>query len=244
MRKKFLFFMIYSFTLSLGFYAGILTAWANTTSHLSQVQSGRALVFDWDDTLLPTSFLKDFSNGHLDRENLQKIRDQYHSDWLEFDRLVSSLLKAFSKKYDLYIITNARLNWLKVSSSILMPKTKKFFNKLEEKGRLLSAREVFFQKRPWDESLIGVKTKKDWKPFTFFSVLSRYRHIVSIGDAEFERNALFSIPGLDKNIIKKNIKLIKRPTFYELQDQLVFLWQQWPVMVKEGEDVGVDIVIK
>ena len=204
----------------------------------------QAIVFDWDDTLLPTSFIKGFAKGRMTEDVLKNIREEYESEWIEYDRFVSKFLKLLSRQSDLYLITNAKLNWVKASSSILLPQTHKFLRKIEMKNRLISAKEQFFLARPFDEALIGKATKRDWKSYAFFNYLSKYKSIISFGDAEFERTALFSLPDLKNEMIKKNIKLLKHPDMGELLDQLVFIYKQWKSIVKEGENVDVDVHLK
>lgn len=204
----------------------------------------QAIVFDWDDTLLPTIFLKKYGNGNMNKEDLINLLEQYESDWDEFDLFVSKFLKKLNRKSDLYIISNAKLNWIKTSCAILMPRTNKFLKRLEKNDRLISAREMYFSDRPCDEELIGKGTKNDWKSFTFFKVLSHYKTIISLGDAEYERYALFAIPNLKNKMVKKNIRLLKRPEMDELLDQLVYICSDWEALVKEDQKIDVDVFIK
>ena len=72
-------------------------------------------IFDWDDTLLPTSFLG--RNGLL----------EYHRDTMDLlsplDFTSCSLLEQSLKYGDTYLITNAAKGWIEHSAQRFLPKT-------------------------------------------------------------------------------------------------------------------------
>ena len=205
------------------------------------VNSDLAVVFDWDDTILPSTFLKTAGNRKMDRKDLRNIYKQNKSEWDQYDSFVSQFLEELDRTTDLYIISNALICWIEYSSYELLPQTYKVLVKINQKHRLVSAREFYFNgnhrlsQKDIDASLAF------WKTYTFECLLGTYKNIISLGDAEYERTALFSIPNPENNMIRKNVKLLDEPDMELLLDQLRFIKSQWETLLKD--DIVKDVYI-
>ena len=85
------------------------------------------IIFDWDDTLLPTSFLT--PNGsftediHLSQSDTDKIN--------EIEKNVNIILKESIEKGNVYIITNAGVNWVQFSVSIFYTSVSNLLKKIK-----------------------------------------------------------------------------------------------------------------
>ena len=170
------------------------------------------IIIDWDDTLYPTSWTME--NG-IDLTD-PKSRTTYMSHFEKLDENLSSTLSHMITLGEVIIITNAMPEWIELSASVL-PKTKKCLKKIE----VISAR-LRYQN----------KTKMtDWKKYTFQEEIiarsqnKKYHNIMSLGDAEFEHNALVNLYKLNILAHKylKSIKFIKSTEYSTLLDQIIMI---------------------
>ncbi len=163
------------------------------------------VIFDWDDTLYPTSFMH--QTGSLSYDNLSVLDDH-----------ISKLLTKCLQTADIvFIITNAAKAWIDVTMAEL-PKTKAISNRIN----IISARDR------WVNSNIDMGV---WKTHTFrqeYLILrTKYNklNIISVGDAEYEYNALVNLHRKDNRDILKSIKFKGEPTFDELCEELVLTFK-------------------
>lgn len=174
------------------------------------------IIFDWDDTLFPTSWTVD--NGiDLTDTNMQNKFIVYFS---RLDMLVYKLLLNCLKNSYVFIVTNAAIKWIN-TSLIMMPNTKKL---IDTNIEILSARDLHQEDHPGKIDI--------WKKLTFQNITNenlvshKYQHIISIGDAEYEYMALidlFNKTSVIGHRLLKTVKLIKNPSFDSLIDQLEVL---------------------
>jgi hypothetical protein len=169
------------------------------------------IILDWDDTLFPTSWVM---NNNI---NMAKASDNHKVMFSELDNILYDFLHKCLKLGKVIIVTNASYGWVNISLKVLPYTSKILLNNI----KILSAREMF-QK----QNSIHV-----WKRLAFEQEVVEYfmgkhdvHNIVSIGDAEYEYNALIHFYDWKKIIPKKRllktIKLISSPTYYSLLDQI------------------------
>lgn len=175
------------------------------------------IILDWDDTLFPTTWV---TNSNIDIKNIEKTPHLYNYFKI-LDRDLQELFKLFINLADVIIVTNAQLNWINISSTIL-PLTNKFLkiNKNSSKPiEVVSARSFASQES---------SNPNDWKRITFDHLLfyayqnKKYNNVISIGDAEYEYNALVNLysSNTDNYKLLKSIKFIKYPPKEILIDQI------------------------
>lgn len=176
------------------------------------------IIFDWDDTLFPTHWL---FNNNIKLDNAQDIR-RYLLYFQELDKVSYKLLQHALQYGKVLIVTNANKDWVEQSSRYLS-NTQKL---LQEKILVVSARDLY-QK---------THTINSWKIMTFNNEIYKFirnaSQIVSIGDADYEHNALIS---LKQEIDKKNLKMIrltKLPEFDVLLDQINILNNAMPEIIQ------------
>lgn len=185
--------------------------YSKTNLHLEQ--NTTLIIIDWDDTLFPTSWAV---KNSIDLTKLNTYKSYSKSFFDKLDTQLYSLLKNILLCGDVLIITNAMISWVNTSLTVL-PKTKKLIKHIE----LISAREKY------QNSVI----MDNWKKHTFLDEINKrhtqYNNIISIGDAEYEYNALINLYK-ESNIKHKYLKAIRflkttnNNTFIE---QLVLLQQ-------------------
>ena len=175
------------------------------------------IILDWDDTLFPTTWV---TSGNIDIKNIGK-NPTLVSYFKNLDIELEELFKILINLGHVMIITNAQLNWINISSTIL-PLTSKFLktnNKSLKPVEVISARAFA---TPYSEN------PNDWKKITFEYIIlnayknKKYNNVISIGDAEYEYNALVNLYNQDSKNYKllKSIKFIKYPPKKILIDQI------------------------
>lgn len=190
-------------------------------------------IIDWDDTLYPTTWVNKNSIDVSKTDLLQEYRVYF----LELDKTISSLLESLNQVGDIWIVTNANLNWIK-SCLTSLELTKKTI--ITHKIRIVSARDSYSTNN---------SSPTEWKILTFQDIMediikkiskrikpNTYINIISIGDAMYEYIALINLDNFIKtytnkflpntqsnNQLKyflKNIKFIEKPDFDYVIDQM------------------------
>lgn len=169
------------------------------------------IILDWDDTLFPTSWVVKNSINLND----SSVQNKYIVLFSKLDMLVHRLLSKLLKCGHVVIVTNAALKWINVSCSVL-PNTRTLINK---KIKIISARELYSSKFPNSTDM--------WKNLVFKNIVNDIKNpdqnIISIGDAEFEFNALIDLYTTKQKRYLKAVKLMSFPSFDSLIDQLEVL---------------------
>lgn len=130
------------------------------------------VVFDYDDTLFPTTFMQHHQN--LKTRDLQ-----------ELDRMIVQLMHTIKLAgHKIIIISNGSLSWIHDSSSMFLPNFYKFLK--SNNIRVLSARDIYEPSRvPYE----------NWKRFTMIGtcILPEYSAIqglIGIGDSPIDQLAV------------------------------------------------------
>ena len=122
------------------------------------------IIFDWDDTLLCTSFLT--PNGVFDDEMELSEKDMLKIAKLEFSAL--RILTSATEKGDTFIITNAAPGWVEYSSKRFYPSVYKILNKV----KIISARGDYEKHFPGDSRMWKIQAfsqmQKNFVPFSHF----------------------------------------------------------------------------
>ena len=167
--------------------------------------------FDWDDTLLCTSYLQ--PTGALIDMEINKRDKDIISD---LDSLVSKLLLKAMNIGIVFIVTNGAPGWVELSSTKFYPKTAKVLQKI----KLVSARGLCERKYPGD--------MRQWKRVAFKFALDTLHdinknivtNIICLGDSNIEMEASYYLKECFPNAYLKTIKFKESPTHIELQKEL------------------------
>jgi hypothetical protein len=181
-------------------------------------QSQTIFIFDWDDTLLPSSWLKRnlclLSDIHVREEIVEPLE--------ELAVVVRHVLETARELGEVVIITNAESGWIDLSC-------RKWFPSLHE---FVMGFNVISARSTWEPH--GITSPCGWKQRAFETAIdvfySRYAHqswknIISIGDSPHEREALMRVTlnSSIKGCRSKSVCLMIRPSVAQLQRQLVLL---------------------
>lgn len=168
------------------------------------------IIIDWDDTLHPTTWV---TSNTIDLTD-PNIRYKYVKYYENLDNILSDTLLYMIKFGDVIIITNAMIEWINLTLS-LMPKTKEI---ISNNIQIISAREKYQNKTKMSE----------WKQYAFLEEIikrshnKKYTNILSLGDADFEHNALINLYNLKVLPHKylKSIKFIKSDDYHLIIEQI------------------------
>lgn len=187
-------------------------------------KSQNLVVFDWDDTLFPTTHLHPVDES--DYNNLLK-KYARHLNAIE-DRVVN-LLETCLKQSKVVIITNARKGWVEFSSKKFLPRVHFLIMKYIT---IVSARVQYENLDPLNTFL--------WKQMAFKNLWSdaclldknesTITNMISFGDSTFEMEAASAFAEISPNPANCFLKLIKlkeSPTFDELKSELDVVMSQF-----------------
>lgn len=191
-------------------------------------------IIDWDDTLFPTTWV---NKNNIDFNNSDS-HNEYKLYFLELDKTISHLLESLNEIGDIFIVTNANINWIK-SCLVKLNLTRKTI--INNNIRIVSARDSYSRNN---------SSPTEWKILTFQDIIediinkinknikpNTIINIISIGDAMYEYIALINLDNFIKtyiddknfkdnknfNYLLKNIKFIEKPEFDCIIDQMQVL---------------------
>eukprot|EP00186_Timspurckia_oligopyrenoides_P005146 CAMPEP_0182444870 /NCGR_PEP_ID=MMETSP1172-20130603/3181_1 /TAXON_ID=708627 /ORGANISM="Timspurckia oligopyrenoides, Strain CCMP3278" /LENGTH=237 /DNA_ID=CAMNT_0024640521 /DNA_START=68 /DNA_END=781 /DNA_ORIENTATION=- len=170
-------------------------------------------VFDWDDTLFPTSCLHALG---VDMRGPAQIGGALAQQLFVLQKLVVSVLERALKYGRVIIITNGEEGWVQFSGARFMPEV--FYFMRFHNIRVVSARSTYEHENPSDPS--------HWKIRAFseeFEKLIRHGgelNLLSIGDGESELNASYHVRSEFLGSCVKTIKFLECPTIEQLARQI------------------------
>ena len=174
------------------------------------------IIFDWDDTLLCTSFLT--PKGVYDENLILTEKDKEKIAKLEFS--VLRLLTIAVEKGDVYIITNAGVGWVEFSAEKYYPSIMPLLQKI----RIISARGAYEAKFPNDS--------RRWKVEAFLDMQKKFNselvtNILCLGDSFIEIEAGHLLAAKFTQAFIKTVKFRESPKPDELNKQLTLVADQF-----------------
>jgi hypothetical protein len=217
-------------------------------NNINKIYLTNIFIIDWDDTLFPTTWV---NKNSIDVTKFHTMQE-YKVYFLELDKTISGLLESLNQVGDIWIVTNANINWIK-SCLISLEKTRKTI--ISNKIRIVSARDSYSS---------NSSSPTEWKILTFQDILediinkisnkikpNTYVNIISIGDAMYEYIALINLDNFIKSYmlnnkscsktnkqfkyLLKNIKFIEKPEFDFVIDQMNVLNKNKDTIVNKLE---------
>ena len=194
-----------------------------------------AVVLDWDDTLLPTKFLDPFIDREKSLEEaLKNFYAQKNDELSTLDHTIQQLIEKMEHDADVFLVSSADKAWIKLTSLHLLPKTYQKILSLEEKHRLHSAKEVYFRAKPEMVNAYNLMgTAIYWKDFAFKELFKDYGEVISIGDSDAERLAVFSICETPECLTAcKSLKVQVPAVMSRVSDQLALVSEYWETVLR------------
>mmetsp|Transcript_21070 Transcript_21070/g.33975 ORF Transcript_21070/g.33975 Transcript_21070/m.33975 type:complete len:221 (+) Transcript_21070:68-730(+) len=187
------------------------------------------IVFDWDDTLLYTTFIKKASGRNISPAM------QQHLDSIE--KVAYEILEAALRCGATFIITNAEDGWVQESAAVFMPSLLSIF----EKVNIISARST---------QEVHCADSSQWKTHAFLEMGRRLRednsvvNLISIGDSQFELDAAHVFGTLFEHSLIKTVKFKEHPTPLELLKELKLVLPKFANIVKASTNLNISAVRK
>jgi len=221
----------------------------------------RVIIFDWDDTICPTTFCVTKANVDTSSELPQHIQNIFD----ELCKCAEKLLIESSKHGEVIIITNGEEGWVEYSAKCFVPK----LIPILEGIKVVSARseyESFFPKMSlcWkaaafahevnkifnrmakrssfdeSENLSAESSTPSCSASSTSSSEKRRREIISFGDSTDERTAV-QIAASQLNASSKSVKFIAYPSPTEIIGQLSIMISQLNYICGNLKDMDVEI---
>jgi hypothetical protein len=189
-------------------------------------------IYDWDDTLFPTTFLLpngNYADEFLNEEDLEAVSI--------LDDYVYKILKNSILKGDTYIITNASPGWVEYSCY-------KFFQKtylLLKKIKIISARGDFEGIYP--------KDRRKWKIESFQTIYNNLNphqitNLICIGDSIFEMEAAHILASKFKCIYIKTVKMKERPNLKDMRKQINLITEDFNKIVNTVDNLIIKVATR
>jgi len=186
------------------------------------------IVFDWDDTLLASTYL-------MERETqLTEVVTSPSSgpsseptDLSLLEKAVCHILTTAMLFGKVLIVTNADVEWVRNSAQKFMPAVVPIIEQLT----VISAKHNY--KHVSDSPFI-------WKFLTFQQLVDKDTHVISFGDSEAERHATKNV----KTRLAKSVKLVASPTVVQLQNQLELIAKCFQTLLESKDNLDLFLTVK
>lgn len=214
-----------------------LSCKSNDSSAEYHLPSQTIIIFDWDDTLCP-------STTCMRQHNLSVLGARPEGEVVrlleDLTREAKVLLEQAAELAEkVVVVTNAEEGWVDLSCKAWLPG-------LQE---TIASCEVASARSTWEPR--GVSSPAGWKARAFEDVIdkfySKYQHqswknIISIGDAPHEREALSRVMRWapchrGKKCRSKSVKLVLRPSIEQLTRELQMLRESLKEIVWHDDDL-------
>lgn len=184
----------------------------NTFTEEMDSKQRTVIFWDWDDTLLCSSFLS--SEGYR-LDSCMDGADDLMRQLKDLETSVIKVLESSMLRGEVHILTNAETGWVELSAQKFLPGVLPLLNKIQ----VVSARSTY-------EAMFPDSPLK-WKYCAFQERLGNLlqateinKHIISFGDSHVEREAIRAVTKDCPSTITKSIKFAERPTIEQLQRQV------------------------
>ena len=185
-------------------------------------------IFDWDNTLFPTTFLT--------KEEI--IDNNLPEEYIEiFSILEKSIIKIFNlaiDKGDVYIITNSSIGWVEFSINKYFPNLQKLLDKIH----IISARNEYEDSYPGEPKI--------WKIHAFLNLkqkldLSVPTNIICFGDSIVELNAGKKLASKINNSFIKTLKFQEIPEPEDIIKQLNVIFNKFDYIYSKAKNLSIVI---
>eukprot|EP01083_Nonionella_stella_P044358 119447_1 len=226
-----------------------LSSEAHQPSLLSSIN--KLIVFDWDDTLFPTTAIKKLE---ISKKGYLSVSAEDHMQLKELSYEIYHALSTCILQYgapNIRIVTASEKGWIKRSLSIVY-----------KIGRFADVYDILFIKskiimiHPPQQNLPFVSQKQvfEWK-YSIFTILLRDSHLtndckatvntfMSFGDSIHEYKAAKCAADVYQNVLVHRVKFLPRPSISDVIDQMKFLHNFMKLSdmssTRDGSDIEID----
>jgi hypothetical protein len=195
------------------------------------------LLFDYDDTLLASSFLS--GKGYrLDSDNEKS--PEVDAGLKELEQSVAALLKLGMQCGHVHIVTNAETGWVQLSAQKFMPGLVPLLSKV----KIISARSTYETVHP--------DAPVKWKYCAFQDTLANVfgglesktpKNVLSFGDSHVEREAVRAVTRGVPNVKTKSVKFAERPSMEQLRRQIELVTNCFNYIYQHDGDLDLQLTV-
>ena len=196
--------------------------------NINNKKSNTLFFFDWDDTLMCTSYIMPIFNSNNLKININKIKEKLKN----LDENISNLLNKALERGIVFLITNASPGWVEYSSTTFLPLTSNILNKV----KIFSAKGLFSKNFPGDPT--------QWKIKSFKYAIEKNNintkiisNIICFGDSFVDLEAIESLRYCFTNAFIKVIKFKESPHLIELEKQIYIVLSQLDFILKKVKNL-------
>jgi len=196
------------------------------------------VIFDYDDTLLASSFLAG-KGFRLDADAPEKS-SEIDTGLRELEQSVISVLTQALKLGHVHIVTNAETGWVQLSAQKFLPAIVPILQNV----RVISARSTFEGLHP-DSPL-------KWKFCAFQEALTSVyggletkvaKNVISFGDSHVEREAVRAVTRGLPNVKTKSVKFAERPSLEQLRRQIELVSNCFSYITEHDGDLDLQLTV-
>lgn len=171
------------------------------------------LIFDWDDTMLPSTWIQEQG---LRLDDASVVAEEQRQIFDLAAQTASNLLALAKTFGTVVLVTNAEQGWIELSCQKFLPQ---LYPQLDG-VRMVSARSSYEPQ--------GITSPFEWKYQAFNWEVHRYyfssgpncrRNMISFGDSAHERQALIRVAQDLPSCCVKSLKFMERPNVEQLKRQ-------------------------
>ena len=188
------------------------------------------IIFDWDDTLLCTTYLT--KNNLFDDNIILSEKDKQKISKLE--KSVFNLLSISIEKGDVFIITNAGAGWVEFSSQKYYPSILELLTKI----KIISAREEYEYLFPDDPRMWKIQSFLNMQKFFNSNLVT---NIICLGDSFIEIEAGKFLASKFNQAYIKTVKFREFPKPDELNKQLNLVYNQFDIIYKSIKNLTIRV---
>jgi len=209
---------------------------ATTKQEVQSLHAQTVVLFDYDDTLLASSFL----SGKGYRLDSNEKDPSEEAGLKELEESVAGLLKLGMQCGHVHIVTNAETGWVQLSAQKFMPGLVPLLNKV----KIISARSTFENVHP--------NAPVKWKYCAFQDALSGIfggletktpKNVISFGDSHVEREAVRAVTRGVPNIKTKSVKFAERPSMEQLRRQIELVTNCFNYIYQHDGDLDLQLTV-
>jgi len=193
------------------------------------------IIFDWDDTLLASSFLS--GKGYRLDSTIDKT-PEIDTQLKDLEQSVCTVLNLALSYGNVHIITNAETGWVQLSAQKFIPGVVPLLNKV----KVISARSTF-------EGMFPESPLK-WKFYAFqeklsksFSEMKTEKNIISFGDSHVEREAVRAVTRGWPKTRTKSVKFAERPSMEQLRRQIELVTNCFQYIHSHDGDLDLQLTV-
>jgi hypothetical protein len=207
-----------------------------TVSSKANNEKDTLIAFDWDDTLLCSSFLS--SRGLRLDSDPAKVKE-LESQLTELSHSITAVLSLALQYGPVTVVTNAETGWVQLSCQKFIPLVLPMLNKLT----IISARSTYEPMFP------GSPLK--WKYYCFQERITslapatskKEKNILSFGDSHVEREAVRACTRGMTNTRTKSVKFAERPSMEQLRRQIELVTNCFQYIHNHDGDLDLQLTV-